>query len=130
MHYMLLINGEEALEDAMKPEEMGAMMEAYGKFGAEAEAAGIMRGSERLRPVCDATTVRVRDGKMLTTDGPFAETKEQFGGYYHIEVADLDVAIEWAAKIPSVAYGSVEVRPIWDMGTCEEDPAASQQAAN
>ncbi|MFT4540054.1 MAG: hypothetical protein ACI841_002728 [Planctomycetota bacterium] len=128
--YLLLINAEEARENAMTPQEMGALMEAYGKFGAEATAAGVLHGGERLRPVSDATTVRVREDKTLTTDGLFAETKEQFGGFYRIDVPDLDAAIEWAAKIPSVKMGSVEVRPIWDMSAAspEEATAGNQQA--
>ena len=115
MQYLLLIHAAESLEEAMSPEEMGELMQAYGKFTGEIEAAGVLRGSDRLRPVADATTVRVRSGDTITTDGPFAETKEQFGGYYQIDVPDLDAAIEWAAKIPTATYGSVEVRPIWDM---------------
>ena len=125
MEYLLLIHSEESREEALSPAEMGALMEAYGKFGAEAQAAGVLRGGERLRPVCDASTVRVRQGKILTTDGPFAETKEQFGGFYRIEVPDLDAAIAWAAKIPSANVGSIEVRPIWDMSQCAEEEAAS-----
>ena len=93
---------------------MKELMEGYGKFTADLAQSGALVGGERLRPTMTATTVRVRDGETLTTDGPFAETKEQFGGYYLIDVKDLDDAIHWASKIPTALYGSVEVRPIWE----------------
>lgn len=115
MRYLLMIYGEEALDENMSEAEMGQLMQAYGRFGAEIEAAGVLLGSDRLHPVSSASTVRVRDGKTLITDGPFAETKEALGGYYLIDVQDLDAANAWAAKIPSATYGSVEVRPIWVM---------------
>ena len=115
MKYLLLIYGEESVDENMSEAEMGQLMEAYGRFGAEIEAAGVMLSSDRLHPVASASTVRVRDGKAMITDGPFAETKEALGGYYLIDVPDLDQANAWAAKIPSATYGSVEVRPIWDM---------------
>ena len=76
---------------------------------------GVLQGGERLRPTTDATTVQVRDGKVLTADGPFAETKEQIGGFYLVDCKDLDEAIEVAAKIPGARDGSIEVRPIWEM---------------
>ena len=75
----------------------------------------VLQGGERLRPTSDATTVRVRDGEVITSDGPFAETKEQIGGYYVVDCKDLDEAIEVAAKIPGARLGTIEVRPIWDM---------------
>jgi hypothetical protein len=76
---------------------------------------GVLQGGERLQSTADATTVQVRDGETLTTDGPFAETKEQIGGYYLVDCNDLDEAIEIAAKIPGARLGSIEVRPIWEM---------------
>ena len=76
---------------------------------------GLLQAGERLRPTTDATTVRVRDGETLTSDGPFAETKEQMGGFFLVDCKDLDEAIEVAAKIPGAAHGSIEVRPIWEM---------------
>jgi hypothetical protein len=76
---------------------------------------GLLQGGERLHPTSDATTVRVREGETLTSDGPFAETKEQIGGYFLVDCKDLDQAIEIAAKIPGAAGGSIEVRPIWEM---------------
>jgi hypothetical protein len=89
------------------------MYEEYGVFTQGIIQSGNFKAGDRLRPVDTATTVRVRDGKTLTTDGPFAETREQLGGYYLIEAKDLDTALAIAAKIPSARYGSIEVRPIW-----------------
>jgi hypothetical protein len=80
---------------------------------AEAQAAGVLIANDGLQPVTTATTVRVRNGKSLITDGPFAETHEQFGGYSVLECADLDEAIRWAGKIPTAKYGSIEIRPLW-----------------
>ena len=114
MRYMLLINSPESYYATQTPEQMGELMAAYGQFQQEIEAAGVHRESNRLQPTSTATTVRVRNGKAATTDGPFAETKEQFGGYYTLDVKDLDEAIAWAAKIPTAKYGSVEVRPVWE----------------
>ncbi len=91
------------------------MMAEYMEFGEEMAERGVLQGGERLHPTTDATTVRVRDGEVLTSDGPFAETKEQIGGYYLVDCKDLDEAIEIAAKIPGAQHGSIEVRPIWEM---------------
>ena len=90
-------------------------MNGYVAFGEEMGARGVLQGGERLRPTTDATTVRVRDGEVLTSDGPFAETKEQMGGFYLVDCEDLDEAIEIASKIPGAQHGSIEVRPIWEM---------------
>jgi hypothetical protein len=114
MRYMLLINSDESGYATMTEEDGTKLMAAYGEFTSDLKKAGALVGSDRLQPTTTATTVRVRDGKTLTTDGPFAETKEQFGGYYTIEVKDLDEALTWAAKVPSATYGSVEVRPVWE----------------
>jgi hypothetical protein len=114
MRYMLLIHSPESYYATLTQEQMGQLMAGYGKFHQELEAAGVLRASDRLQPTHAATTVRVRNGKTGTTDGPFAETKEAFGGYYLIDVANLDEAVAWAAKIPTAKYGSVEVRPIWE----------------
>jgi hypothetical protein len=115
MRYVLMICTEEAVEAAMSPDEVSTEMAGYMAFGEEMGARGVLQGGERLRPTTDATTVRVRDGEVLTSDGPFAETKEQIGGYYVVECKDLDEAIEVAGKIPGARHGSVEVRPIWEM---------------
>jgi len=119
MRYVLLINASEKEEDAMSPEAMGQLLAEYGSFTEELIGSGSMRDGIRLQPTTTATTVRVRNGETLTTDGPFAETKEQFGGFYLIEAKDLDEAIKWAAKIPSAKMGSVEVRPVWEMDESE-----------
>jgi hypothetical protein len=113
MQYLLLICADESAIGAMSPKEGAAIMAEYDKFGHEMGA--VLRGGERLRPTTSATTVQVRDGKVLTADGPFAETKEQIGGYYVAECKDLDEAIEVAAKIPGARHGTIEVRPIWEM---------------
>ena len=115
MRYLLLINADESSFDAVSPEEAAASMAAYGAWMERAQERGVLQGGERLRPTTDATTVRVRDDKVLTTDGPFAETKEQIGGYFLVDCKDLDEAIELASGIPAAATGSIEVRPIWEM---------------
>ena len=91
------------------------MMAEYGTFGEEMGRRGVLQGGERLRPTTDATTVQVRDGAVLTSDGPFAETKEQVGGYFVVDCKNLDEAIDVAAHIPGAKDGSIEVRPIWEM---------------
>ena len=112
MQYLLLIYTPEAVEQAMSPAEQEAYMNGYFQFTRDVETAKVLVGGEALQSVATATTVRVRDGKTVITDGPFAETKEQLGGYYLLECANLDQAIEWAARIPGAAHGSIEVRPI------------------
>jgi hypothetical protein len=115
MQYALLIYGAEPTEQP--PEEaMAAEMEAYNAFTRHIAERNAYKGGEALHPIATATTVRVRDGKTLTTDGPFAETKEVLGGFYIVDAADLDEAIRYAAMIPGAATGSVEVRPVVDFG--------------
>jgi len=111
MKYMLLLYADES-KAPKTPEEQQAVAPAWYALGKEVEAAGVWLSNNGLSPVTDATTVRVRDGKTLTTDGPFTETHEQLGGYYLLDCKDLDEAIGWAAKIPSAKYGSIEVRPL------------------
>ncbi|MEO8697855.1 MAG: YciI family protein [Acidimicrobiales bacterium] len=115
MRYLLLICTDESADLTMTPAEAAARMARYGAFGEEMGRRGVLEGGARLRPTADATTVRVRDGDVVTFDGPFAETKEQMGGYYVVDCKDLDEAIEIAAKLPGAAEGCIEVRPIWDM---------------
>ena len=115
MRYLLLINADESTLAAVSPEEAEASMAEYGVWMQQAQERGVLQGGERLRPTTDATTVRVRDDKVLTTDGPFAETKEQIGGYFLVDCKDLDEAIELASRIPAARAGSIEVRPIWEM---------------
>ena len=95
--------------------ESAEVMKAYNAFTKDAVDAGVMRGGEALEDAKTATSVRVRNGQTLVTDGPFAETKEEFGGYYLIEAANLDEAIKWAARIPGAQRGTIEVRPVWEI---------------
>ena len=111
MRYLLLIYGEESYWGGLKEQEMQSIYAAYRAYSKELADSGVLRGGAELAPVATATTVRVRNGKVLNTDGPFAETKEQLGGYYLIDVPDLDMALRWAAKIPTALYGCIEVRP-------------------
>jgi hypothetical protein len=115
MQYLLLIYNAESQWDSMNEAEIGKMTQEYGVFTQSIVASGNLKGGNRLYPTSKATTVRVKDGKTLVTDGPFAETKEQLGGYYLIEAADLDQATAIAARIPGARNGSVEVRPIVPM---------------
>ena len=111
MKYMLLMYANWAAAPKT-PEEFQTEAQAWSAFNQEAAAAGVLLSNNGLAPVADATTVRVRNGKGLTTDGPFAETHEQFGGYYLFDCKDIDEAIRWAAKIPTAQYGSIEIRPL------------------
>jgi hypothetical protein len=112
MQYMLLIYGDESNRGSQTPEDMGKMMQAYQQFTQAITAEGVMVAGDALKGIDTATTVRVRDGKAMQTDGPFAATKEQLGGYYLIDVPDLDAALAVAARLPGSWYGSVEVRPV------------------
>jgi hypothetical protein len=114
MRYLLLIYTAESDEQPSE-EVANASHAAYGAFTADVRARGILQAGEALTPTSTATTVRVIDGETVTTDGPFAETKEALGGFYLIEARDLDEAIETAAKIPAAKEGSIEVRPIWEL---------------
>ncbi len=114
MRYMLLIYEAEQAMAAYTPEKMGEVMAAYNGYTKELQDSGKFLAADALQPTANATTVRVRDGKTVATDGPFAETKEQLGGYYAVEADNLDEAMEWAAKIPGALSGSIEVRPIME----------------
>ena len=114
MKYLCLIYDEERKWAEMPKEESDAMMAEYFTFTEGVRASGHYLAGEALQPVETATTVRVRNGRVSTTDGPFAETKEQLGGFYLIEARDLNEAIQVAAKIPSARIGSIEVRPVID----------------
>jgi len=116
MPYLLLIYQNEAAGAAQDPAAMQAMMDKYRAFTQSIIAGGQFKAGDALEPTSTATTVRVREGKTLTTDGPFAETREQLGGYYLIEAKNLDEAIGIAARVPSAAFGSIEVRPIMVYG--------------
>ena len=118
--YALLIYTEERPQEEVSQEQWNEVMDAYNAFTKEIAERGIMRGGEALEDTNTATTVRVRDGKTLTTDGPFAETKEVLGGFYLVDCKDLDEAIEVAAKIPGAQLGSVEVRPVIDFSQYQQ----------
>ena len=113
MQYMLLIYQDESRQPGA--EEMQKVLGEYMTFTQEIVKAGKFKAGDRLQPAATATTVRVRDGKTLTIDGPYAETKEQLGGYYLVEAANLDEAVVIAARIPGARFGSIEVRPVWAM---------------
>jgi hypothetical protein len=115
MKYLCLIYEEEQTLDAMAPREFDALIGEFFAFTREIRKSGHFLGGEALQPVRTATTVRVRDGRVSTTDGPFAETKEQLGGFYLITARDLNDAIRVASRIPSARFGSVEVRPIKEL---------------
>jgi hypothetical protein len=130
MKYLLSIYGDESAQAGASEEDGKRMLEAYMAFGKQVEDAGAWIGGEGLQPTATATTVRVRDGERLTTDGPFAETKEQLGGFYLLECKDLDEAIEWAGKIPGAQYGSVEVRPVMDYEAVGQQSGAAAEATS
>jgi hypothetical protein len=115
MKYMLLIYGNEAGMLAASKDMAGQMLAAYGAYTEAMKKAGVHVDSNRLRPSQSGTTVRVANGKTEVLDGPYAETKEQLGGYYMIDVPDLDAALSWAARCPGASHGTIEVRPIWVM---------------
>jgi hypothetical protein len=117
MQYLLLIYDRESDWAALPEPEKGKVFQEYGAFTQAIRDSGHYVGGNPLQPVSTATTVRVRNGKPTTTDGPFAETREQLGGYYLIEAKDLDEATGIAARIPSARMGSIEVRPIMSMGS-------------
>jgi hypothetical protein len=112
MQYLLLIYRNEAEQAKMDAAALKKMRGDYGAFTQSIIQSGHFKAGDGLQPTSTATTVRVRDGKTLTTDGPFAETREQLGGYYLVEANDLDAALEIAARIPGAKVGSIEVRPI------------------
>ena len=112
MQYLLLIHGDETAYEAMSEQERSDLLGEFIAFTHEIRDSGVYVGSNRLAPTPTAATVRVRDGEPVVTDGPFAETKEQLGGYYLVDVDSEDEALEWAARIPSARWGTIEVRPV------------------
>lgn len=114
MKYMLLIYGDPALEPAFGTPEFAAMMAGFSALNDRMNADGTLRGGEGLQGVETATSLRVRGGKVETMDGPFATTREHLGGYYIVDVPDLDAALVYAAMVPSAVWGTVEVRPLMD----------------
>ena len=117
MQYLLMIHSSEKTDSTMTPEQGGKLMQAYGAYTEALTKAGVLLGANRLRPTSDATSVRVRDGKTEVLNGPYAETREQLGGYYLIEATDLNDAMQVASRIPSVKTGSIEVRPVMTFGS-------------
>lgn len=115
MQYLMLIYTDEADHPAEGTPENDAIMNEYIRFTRDVQEKKLMLGGNALQGIETATTVRIRDGKTTTTDGPFAETKEQLGGYYLLDCEDLDQAIEYAARIPSARTGSIEVRPVVEL---------------
>jgi hypothetical protein len=115
MKYLCLIYQDESASQKVPQAELEKIYGEYFAFTDGIKEAGHYLGSNRLQPTSTATTVRVRNGQLSTTDGPYAETKEQLGGYYLIEARDLNEAIQIAGKIPSARYGGIEVRPLWEL---------------
>ena len=115
MQYLLMIYGNEAGMQAASKDQVTQMSAAYMAYTEAMKQAGVIHGGERLRPTSEATTVRVKNGKTEVLDGPYADTKEQLGGFFTIDVPDLDAALAWAAKCPGASMGTMEVRPIWPM---------------
>ena len=116
MQYLLLLHASEAGFATMTPAQQQQGMAAYMAYTEALKEAKVYVGSNRLRPVSTATTVRNVDGKAQVLDGPYADSKEQLGGYFLIDVADLDAALSWAARCPGASHGAIEVRPVWSMG--------------
>jgi hypothetical protein len=112
MQYMCLIYDDENTWDNLPEDERNAVFAEYGSFTESIKGSGNYVAGDALQPTSTATTVRIRDGKTMVTDGPFAETKEQLGGYYLVEAKDVDEALKIAEQIPSARYGSIEVRPV------------------
>jgi hypothetical protein len=119
MQYMLLIYRDEAELESFSPSARDALLEEYKVLTEGLVKSGQYKASDRLAPSSSATVVRVRDGRTLTTDGPFAETKEQLGGYFLVEAEDLDAAVAIAACIPVARFGAIEVRPLWQSANAE-----------
>jgi hypothetical protein len=116
MEYMLLIYSDPQGWAKLTPAQAAEGMAAYGAYHEALQKAGVLKHSARLRPGNTATTVRLQSGKSQVLDGPFIETREQLGGYFQIDVPDLDSALSWAARCPGAAHGVIEVRPVWPVG--------------
>jgi hypothetical protein len=115
MQYLLLLHAEESGWSKLTQAEQQQGMAAYMAYTEALKKAGALVGSNRLQPVSAATTVKIANGKQQVLDGPYADSKEQLGGYYLIEAPDLDGAIAWAARCPGASHGTIEVRPVWEM---------------
>jgi hypothetical protein len=127
MKFTLLLYGDEGRWAEMSPEAMAEDMERWGAFYEELTAAGAYLAGEGLDATASAVTVRIKDGEAVHTDGPFAETREQLGGFYLLECADMDAALAWAAKVPDLGEGgSVEVRPVMDYEAAGYDESGAE----
>jgi hypothetical protein len=129
MKFIALIYNDESGYSEATAEESAATFQAHGEFGQAAGEAGVMGGGDGLQPTTTATTLRVRDGERMLTDGPYAETKEQLGGFYALECKDLDEALEWAARIPEAKTGAIEVRPVIDYAALEASTSNGSEVA-
>jgi hypothetical protein len=119
MEYLLLIHSDEKAMQNSTQEEIGSVLAAYGAYMKAMADAGVSKGGQRLRPTSTGATVRVQNGKTHVVNGPYAETREQLGGYFLIDAPDLDAAISWAARCPGAQFGAIEVRPIWEMSATQ-----------
>jgi hypothetical protein len=115
VQYLLMIHNDEKTILGASPQQTGERLAAYGAYIKEMSDAGVAKGGQRLHPASTATTVRVKNGKTQVLNGPYAEVKEQLGGYFLIDAPDLDSAVSWAARCPGAQDGAIEVRPIWEM---------------
>ncbi|KAA6457892.1 YciI family protein [Acidobacteria bacterium AB60] len=129
MQYLLTLYSDEAGWNNMSPEQQKQGIAAYAAYGQALQQAGALVNSNRLRPGNTATTLRTNNGKVQVLDGPFIESKEQLAGYYLIEVPDLDAALSWAGKCPTVGHGIVEVRAIWPSGAPSQQKPAQEAVA-
>jgi hypothetical protein len=127
MQYLLMVYVNEAGFQKLSKAEQDAGVAAYTAYFQALKNSGTIVGLNRLQPSSTATTLRITDGKTQVLDGPYADSKEQLGGYFLLDVPDLDAALSWAARCPGASHGAIEIRPIWDMqpdGTCQADRAA------
>jgi hypothetical protein len=130
MRYMLVLIGDESQYAGWSEEDIRRDMQRWDEYTKQLVGAGAFVSGEGLSPSVSATTLRVENGERIVTDGPFAETKEQIGGFYVIEAKDLDEAIDWAAKVPSVDYGVIEIRPVMDYEAAGLEDPQRQEATS
>ncbi len=133
MQYLILIYDAESANPSPEPPDpavWGPMMEAYNAYSQMLKDKGVFVAGEALQPVTTATTLRQKDGQTITTDGPFAETKEALGGFYLIEAPDLDAALRYGEQCPGVRFGSIEVRPVIDFSQADASPPVGAASTN
>jgi hypothetical protein len=129
MQYLLLLYSDETMWNNLSAEQQQQGVAAYRAYRQALDGAGVLRGSNRLRPASTATTLRTTNNKVQVLDGPFVDSKEELGGYFMIDVPDLDAALGWASKCPGVGHGSVEVRAVWPTGAVNETAAPQEAVA-